>query len=480
MTRNRSANIPWGLLMRIGLAFAAALLLAGCSSDPAVPTHNAASVPLVNTTASDRVPIEWFVGFGTGARPEQIDAQQQVVDRFNGSQTDIELSLTIGDWSIIYELLDERLAAGSPPDIIGPIGRRGSGALNDQFLDLRPWIEKGALDISNYAPAQLGAETQLDGRINGLPFGVFPSMLFIDRQAFTEAGLPTPPQRFGELYRGEPWDMRALRRLASELTLDANGATALDSDFDSERIVQWGFHHQFLDDARSVGTFFGAGTLLGDDGTAQIPPQWLDAWTWYHDMIWTDRSAPNVDEINSPVLDFADPFKSGNVAMAFSHSWYAGSMRAEDGSPLDTFDLAVVPSYNDQTTSNLHADTFRVFSATPHPDEAVQVLEYLLGEAAPTLLETYSSFPARLDLQPSFETSFQELFPSLTGVSVIQASLEYPDVPSHEDPLPNFEAAEALIREFHDRVLDDKDLDVDDAADALRAALDIAFAAAPA
>ncbi len=36
------------------------------------------------------------------------------------------------------------------------------------------------------------------------------------------------------------------------LTVDANGNDATSPDFDRDNVVQWGFHHQFNDDARAI------------------------------------------------------------------------------------------------------------------------------------------------------------------------------------------------------------------------------------
>ena len=52
-----------------------------------------------------------------------------------------------------------------------------------------------------------------------------------------------------------------------------------------------------------------------------------------------------------------------------------------------------------------NADTFRIWKDTQHPDEAFQVLEYLLGDASAELLTTYGAMPAR---EPTEQAAFFE------------------------------------------------------------------------
>ena len=97
-------------------------------------------------------------------------------------------------------------------------------------------------------------------------------MIYYNTDLFDEAGLDYPPAAYGEPYAdGDPWDMDKLAELAMLLTVDANGNDATSPDFDRDNVVQWGFHHQFNDDARAIGTFFGPGTFVADDGIGADP-----------------------------------------------------------------------------------------------------------------------------------------------------------------------------------------------------------------
>jgi multiple sugar transport system substrate-binding protein len=431
------------------------------------------------SSASPPVTVRWFVGLGTGARPEQVAAQETVVNAFNRSHTDIRLELEIVDNEVAFDRLQAEIAAGQAPDIIGPTGIRGSNAFAGQFLDLSPLITATGFDLSAYDPAQVEFWREANGDLTALPFGVFPSFLYYNKGLFDAAGLPYPPHRFGEQYAGAEWTPDALLRTAKLLTLDADGNNADSPNFDPAHIVQWGFHHQFGEDPRAQGTLFGPGSFVAADGTAQIPAPWLTEWKWYHDAMWTAHAAPTKPEVDSAMLGEGDPFSSGNVAMAFTHLWYTASLRDQPGQ-MDFFDIAVVPSYAGQVTSKLHADTFRILASTAHPAQAFEVLAYLVGDAAPELLDAYGSLPARVDLRAPFFTKLDRVFPQGVDWHVAEDSLQHPDVPSHEGPMPNFAAAEARIDLFEQQLLTDPAMDVARAAEVLRVDLGTIFTRPPA
>jgi multiple sugar transport system substrate-binding protein len=431
--------------------------------------------------SGEPVTVRWFVGLGTGAEVEQLDAQNQLVEEFNASQDGIELQIEIVDNEVAYETLATQIAAGDAPDVVGPVGVRGSNYFAGNFLDLEPLMESSGFDLSAYDEAQVEFWREDDGALTGVPFGVFPSMIYYNAELFDEAGLDYPPAAYGEPYAdGDPWDMDKVAELAMLLTVDANGNDATSPDFDRENVVQWGFHHQFNDDARAIGTFFGPGSFVAEDGSTQIPENWLASWQWYVDLI-AAGAAPNQTEIDSDTLAQGNAFNTGNVGMAFTHLWYTGIVRDEEGNGREFFDIAPVPEYDGVATAKLHADTFRILDSSENPEAAFEVLAYLLDTGAPVLLDTYGGMPARQDLRDPFFAQLDEVFPQGVNWQVAEEALERPDVPNHESNMPNFDEAEAVIDAWEDRLTTEPGLDVAAAAEELRVSLDAVFggAAAP-
>ena len=141
----------------------------------------------------------------------------------------------------------------------------------------------------------------------------------------------------------------------------------------------------------------------------------------------------------------------------------------------EDWDMAVVPSYNDTSTAALHADVFRILNTTEHPEEAFKVLAYLIGDAAPQLLEAYGAMPARKDLQTDFFAGLDEKYPQGVNWQVAVDSLAYPDVPSHEQDMPNFLKAQDRFGAFWSLLNTTPELDVEAEIDTLQGEMDTIF-----
>src|SRR5688572_14379531 len=241
-----------------------------------------------------QVEIRWFVGLGTGTDPAQVEVENKVVEAFNASHPNIKLVLEVVAYEAARDTLATEISSGNPPDIVGPVGVSGAEAFHGRWLDLSPLIDAAGYDLNQYDEGavdfyKVGGEGQV-----GIPFAIFPSALFYQRDLFDEAGLAYPPHKYGEKYKMSDgteveWNYDTLLELALLLTVDENGKDATDPAFDPENIVQFGYHPQWQD-LRAIGSYFGAGSLVTEDGkTAQVPDEWADAWKWYYDGMWKDH-----------------------------------------------------------------------------------------------------------------------------------------------------------------------------------------------
>ena len=476
MTLRRNSNRPGATVEKFstsrrrpfprGRGAVAAVLVAGLGA--VLATGCSSSSPSV-------VEINWMVGLGTGFDLTQVKPQEEVVRRFNASHPRIHLTLDIVEHPAANDVLDERLEAGTAPDIIGPIGITAMGRFRDVILPIRP--DPAVIDLSHVTNGQLASARDSNGDLMGIPIGVYPSFLFVNKDHFRKAGLPLPPTRFGEKYRGKTWDMDNLRETAMLLTLDSAGRNATNTQFNPNKIVQWGF--MLTDTPRSAGTFFGAGSPVAADGSAKIPDAWAAAWRWYHKLMWVDHAAPTTAQQNTVLLGPGGGFSSGNVAMGFGFTWSFALMRNTDGSPMTYFDLAVTPSYQGSVTAQVNADVFSVLKTSKHPKEAQEVLGYLLGEAAPDLIEVYGPVPARDDIREEAVSRAAERFVSVKNWSVITDSIAVPDVPSAEAHLPNSDAAEARLAAFGALLAGRGDIDVEQEMAKLERDLSVIFAKEP-
>jgi multiple sugar transport system substrate-binding protein len=421
--------------------------------------------------------VRWFVGLGAGTDEPTLAPQREIVEEFNASQDEIELILEIVDAAQAQDVLATQIAAGNPPDLVGPMGVQGRAAFAGSWRDLTPLIEANNYDLTDFNPAlvefyKLGDTGQL-----GIPFAVYPSFTLYNQDLFDEAGLPYPPTAYGEPYvnadgEEQPWDITTLRELALLLTVDANGNDATMEEFDKDNIVQWGFGQQFQE-LRGIATLFGSGNFVDEEGNAVIPEHWRTAFNWYQDAMWEDGFYPTGPYGASTVLSEGNWFDSGNIAMVNTHLWYLTCCLTS----LDAaWAVAPVPAYEGETTAKLHAGTFGILEGGQHPEEAFEVLSYLLSpETAGRLANIYGGMPARLSLQEGYFESFSEKVGQDINWDVVVAGLDYVDNPSHEEGMPGYREARDLYLAFEQRLINEPDLDVDAELETLREGLQTIF-----
>jgi multiple sugar transport system substrate-binding protein len=385
-------------------------------------------------TVEGKTNIKWFVGLGTGGALEQVETEQKVVDEYNSSNPDnINIVLNVIPNAEAYNVLATQLAAGSPPDIIGPVGIRGVSFAGENLLVIDDLIKSQGVDISKYDEASLKPYQNDKGQQIGLPYAVFPSFIYYNRDLFDEAGVEYPPQKFGDKYGDKEWNMDTLREVAMKLTVDKNGKAADEEGFDAKSIVQFGFVPQWTDSAIAEGGFFGAGDLTGPNNEATIPASWKAAWKWFYNARHVDHFVPDAAYAASDEFGKGNVWSTGKVAMAWTHLWYTCCF---DKTQVPNWDIAVVPSYEGKYTAKLHADTFAILKMTKSPEEAFKVYMFLLNNDE--LRKLYGGLPPVQSEQAAyFDTLSEKYAPNEVNWQVALDSLAYADIPNHEQNVPN-------------------------------------------
>lgn len=417
--------------------------------------------------------VTWFVGLGTGTDAAQIEVQNAVVEAFNASQDAIELKINIAASNqVAGDALSTLIAAGTAPDIVGPVGFTGSNGFAGQWLDLQPLVDSSGYDLGQFPENLVNLYQESDGLL-GIPFAVFPGLLYYNEDLFDEAGLNYPPSEFGAKYvmpdgSEVDWTWDTIAEICPILTVDANGNDATSADFDTDNVIQFGFNHQWGGTRSEFSTFGGAPVINPDSGKVEIPENWRAQAQWLHDGIWTKHFIPTATYDASDLFK-PSAFASGNVAMARVMLWYTCCLGDLDAN----WDIGVVPSYNGTTFAPADADTFRVYKDTQNPEAAFTVLQYLLGDAALDLLTVYGAYPARPDLQEASIQAKVEQYPTVTNWDIVPLSLEYATVPHHESYYPGFNKGEARFTDYRTLLYGDTgaDMDVNAELDKLQADL---------
>jgi multiple sugar transport system substrate-binding protein len=478
---NRSRSGSRGLVALLGVV---AIVAAACGGSSASTAPSAAPVTAAPSAEPSLVAVtpepiagavgpnggkvvRWFIGIGSGGKPEQIAAEQAFAETFNADPANkdkVYLSIEIYDNKVAADQLAIQIAAGNPPDIIGPVGVEGLNIFRDNLLDLKPLIESHDFDMTKFDPALVDYfDIGKDGATIGVPYATYPSFIYYNKKLFDEANLPYPPTKVGDLYDGKPWDMEAVRQLGMKLTVDKNGNDATSADFDAANIVQWGFDMQWADDRSDTeATIFGSSSVVAADGkTAQITDQFATGLKWFNDGVWKDHFIPTKAAIDSDLLGKGNPFQSGNLAMADTHSWYTCCINpAAPAKASFTWGVAVNPSYNGVITAKVHADTFSILNTTKNPDEAFTALAALV--ASPELLTNYGAFPADPSLQQSAFDAIQANYPdSKIDFTVMQAMLGYVDKPSHQAWMPDYQKSRQALKAVYNKYRTTEGLDID-------------------
>lgn len=453
--------------LRVGLLLAVvALVGAACGSTTQSP--------------SGPVEIRWFCCLGTGDAPELVTVEKQVVDAFNASHPNIHLTIEVVAYAGARDALSTELGS-NPPDIVGPVGVGGAEAFHGQWLDLAPLIADTKYDLAQYAQGAVDFYKVGDEGEVGIPFAIYPSMLFYEKEMFAEAGLKEPPHKYGDQYTMPdgstvPWDYDTIRKIARLLTVDANGVAANEPGFDATNIVQYGFEPQ-RDDIRGLGAYFGAGSLLASDGKkVAIPAAWEAGWRWFYDAMWKDHSV-----MIGPVFQSTEfnpegyPICSAKVAMEVNFLWSTYCL----GGAGEHWDVAAVPSFQGHTTAPLNADTFRILKSTKHPKEAFEALTYLLGEGSKDLLAAYGGFPARTADQDAFFQGLDAEYPYGIDWQVAKDGVQFADNPNFEAFMPAYNEALDRLVTFGTRLQSDGNLDVSSEINQLKADIQAIWDAAP-
>ena len=417
------------------------------------------TVEVQATPAPDRIPVYWYIGLGAGSQPAQIPLEKAFVDKFNASQTEIQLISQIVDNRYARDNLTAQLAAGNAPDIVGPVGTAGRAAFPGQFFDIAELMKKANYDPGDIDPAFLDFY-KVEGKLEGLPFAIFPSAIFVNKDLFDQAGLPYPPQKVGDKYTLDgkelDWDFTTVAQVARKLTVDKNGNDATSPSFDAKSIVQWGFNMQWNDDPRAFGSFFCAHYPV-KDGKADIPDCWKEAWKWYYEAMWGKQPfMPNQAATDSDLLK-GNAFSSGKVAMGETHLWYTCCI---DTKNVKNLDVAIAPSYNGKITAKMHGDTFAIMAQSKNPDAAFKVYTYMLGDGAQELYAIYGGLPARKSQQAEFLKGLTDKFGKVNW-QVFLDMIPFLDAPNHELGLPNNAKANDAFNKLGGDLRSNAKLDLD-------------------
>jgi multiple sugar transport system substrate-binding protein len=165
-----------------------AALLAGCGSEPATGASGQADTTAATTeqaAAGDGASLvmSWW---GNQVRNERT---QQVLDKYHELHPEITVEGQFNQWNDYWQKLATDAAGDALPDVLQmDYSYIDQYVSSGQLLDLTPYIESGALDVTNI-PDNVVAMGQIGEGNYGIPAGVTGSCIFYNKTATDQAGV---------------------------------------------------------------------------------------------------------------------------------------------------------------------------------------------------------------------------------------------------------------------------------------------------
>ena len=414
-------------------------------------------------TPKPPVKITVFVGFGAGSDPDSMEALKKIATEYNSSHTDTQMEFTFSTWEEHAAKFSTLIAGDLAPDLAFPIGIQGIAEFYDEWIDVAPLIKEDNYDTSDfYGPAV--DLLQYSDKTIGVPFGVYPSVVFYNEDLFDKAGLDYPPSAYGDA----TWTYDKQVELAKSMTLDENGKDANAADFNASKINQWGWGG-WCGPFRTIPGKFG-GNPLGMDASYKTAEMnaggYLESAQFLHDTIWVTHVQPTSEELSSSFGGADNPFEGGTSAMWECFSWMA---YAYPNFEHFNWNVAPIPAGpHGDVVSPTNADTFAISSHSKNPREAWQVAKWLIEpEMLSRVCGILGCMPARKSLADSWLKDMSAQYPNV-NFQLFVDSIQYMDAsPNNEQWVPNYQKVWDATQNAQDKLVSDEAADVQGVMDEL-------------
>ena len=185
--------------------------------------------------------------------------------------------------------------------------------------------------------------------------------------------------------------------IAKRLTIDANGNTAADPDFDPSQTEQYGVAFNSLYQFNYMwAAYANGGGIVSADGTEFLLDQdaSLEGIQKIADLFNVDHVAPAATSSLVSSIGSADKAMiSGDVAMYINGSWdLSNAINAKKEADVN-YGIAVLPKMKEAITMNSGGPAV-MFNTTEHPEEVLEFYAYMMDpERVIDILQTGAWLP---------------------------------------------------------------------------------------
>lgn len=322
------------------------------------------------------ITIKWEVW--AGSEPETA-AWQKLGDRVTAKFPDIKIKLHTAAWNDYWTKLPSLVTGGDAPCVVGVQMARLAGV--KQFLQpLDNKLAGAGVTASDFDPAIMQALAN-GGKQYALPYDLGPYIMYYNKTAFTQAGLPLP--RNG-------WAIAEWLAAAKKLTSGQKYGFAASNGVDI--LQQWG------------PTMVGA-QAVSEDGTLKLDtPQMATVLDFYASLV-------NKEKVAAPIIasnEYSDTslFLGGNAATVVGGPWDMINIKNQA-----KFDVGVVtvPVGDKGPATTVGGSGFGITQKCKTADAAMKAISVITGaEALAYLGEQGRAFPARKAQQSTWYKSAVE------------------------------------------------------------------------
>ena len=327
---------------------------------------------------------------------------REMLEEFHAAHPNIRV-LYVPDPDDLEESMLADMQAGTAPDVFqGCCTFLPIWAQQGYTLDLRPYVERDLDEafMKDWDAAQYQSLFTKEGVQYALPKYHGALALYYNKDLFDEFGLSYPD---------DTWDHDDYFEAMNLLTHDRDGDGATDLwgsmiDISWNRIQMhingWGGYIVDPEDSSQCG--------LGE-------PEALAAMEWIRARMWDDKIMATPLDVQN--LSTRDAFITGLVAMVEDGSWALKDILANADFQVG---IAPFPAGPVRQVTLATTDAYGIYSGTKHPDEAWELLKFLIGkEYGLAMAKANFLQPARLSLVDDWASIIREEFPEQSqGVEI--------------------------------------------------------------
>jgi len=319
---------------------------------------------------------------------------QEMLDEFHATHPDIQVFYIPDPENYQEEMLAD-FRAGTAPDVFqGCCTHFPAWAQMGYTLDLRPYVERD-LDratIYDWDTAQYEAFFTEDGLQFGLPKYHGALALYYNKDLFDE---------YGVAYPDDSWTYDDYLEAMKRLTRDRDGdgqtdlwGSMLDISWDriQVHVNAWGGH---LVDPKDP------------ERCMMCEPEAMAAMEWIRARMWDDRVMASFLDVQN--LSTREAFIAGQVAMVEDGSWALKDILTGADFRIG---VAPMPAGPAGRATLATTDGFGIYSGTRHPEEAWELLQFLISkEYGRAMAQASFLQPARASLVEDWAGYIRNEFP---------------------------------------------------------------------